>query len=280
MTTIDAHHHFWDYSEEEYGWIPKDVIRKDFGPADLKPLLDEAGVDGVISVQARTELEENDFLLNYAEENDWIKAVVGYVDLTGEESTVVETLGQISQHKKMRAVREVLQGMDDDAYCLREDFNCGITKLRDFGLVYDILIFHRHLPNSIQFVDRHPNQLFVLDHVAKPEIRDAKPDPAWANNIAELAKRENVFCKISGMPTEIFDRENWDVALMQPYVDVVLNAFGPNRLMYGSDWPVCLLETEYVRWNSAVKQMIAKLSTDEQAAILGGTAIRAYGLDG
>ena len=275
--TIDSHHHFWNYSAEEYGWIPEDVIRKDFGPAELKPLLEKAGVDGVISVQARTELKENDFLLKYADKSDWIKAVVGYVDLT--KSDIAETLGKISAHKKMRAVREVLQGMDDDAYCLREDFNRGISLLHDFGLVYDILIFHRHLPNAIKFVDQHPNQIFVLDHVAKPEISTSTPDPAWAKNMAELAKRENVFCKISGMVTEIKDRDAWDIDLMQPYVDVVLDAFGPNRLMFGSDWPVCLLESEYVRWNSAVKKMISKLSTDEQAEILGGTAIRAYSIE-
>ncbi len=275
--TIDSHHHFWNYSAEEYGWIPKDIIRKSFGPDDLKPLIDKAGVDGVISVQARTELKENDFLLEYAKANDWIKAVVGYVDLTKDDAA--DTLAKLSANKKFRAVREVLQGMDDDAYCLRKDFNRGIAHLHDFGLVYDILIFHRHLPNSIKFVDQHPNQVFVLDHIAKPEIRNSTPDPDWAKNMAELAKRENVFCKISGMVTEIRDRDSWDTDLLQPYVDVVLDAFGPSRLMFGSDWPVCLLESEYLRWNTALKSMISKLSTDEQADILGRTALRAYGLD-
>lgn len=274
--TIDAHHHFWDYTAEEYGWIPKDVIRKSFGPADLKPLIDKAEVDGVISVQARTELKENNFLLKYADENEWIKAVVGYVDLTRND--VFTTLAKLSEHKKFRAVREVLQGKDDDAYCLRDDFNRGISQLHDFGLVYDILIFHRHLPNSITFVDKHPNQIFVLDHVAKPEIRTATPDPAWTKNMIELGKREHVFCKISGMVTEIRDREDWDIKLMKPYLDVALEAFGPDRLMFGSDWPVCLLESEYVRWNAAVKTMIADLSADEKADILGGTAVRAYSI--
>ena len=134
------------------------------------------------------------------------------------------------------------------------------------------------MPNSITFVDKHPNQIFVLDHVAKPEIRTATPDPAWTKNMIELGKREHVFCKISGMVTEIRDREDWDIKLMKPYLDVALEAFGSDRLMFGSDWPVCLLESEYVRWNAAVKTMIADLSADEKAGILGGTAVRAYSI--
>lgn len=276
---IDSHHHFWNYSAAEYGWIGEgmEVLKRDFGPTDLKPLIDGAGIDGVISVQARTELVENDALLAHAAKHDWIKGVVGWVDLTKEDAG--EHIAKYADREKFVGVREVLQGMEDDAYCLRDDFNRGIEKLHDFGLVYDILIFHRHLPNSIKFVDKHPAQVFVLDHVAKPDILSPKPAADWAKNIAELAKREPVFCKVSGMVTEVAPAiEAWTPDLLRPYFDVVLEAFGPERLMFGSDWPVCLLRSEYVRWTETVNGFVSEFSADEQAAIRGGTAVRAYGL--
>ena len=275
---IDSHQHFWTYTEEEYGWIPEDSIRRDFAPRDLKAEIDAAGIDGVVAVQARTDLEENTALLAMAEENGWIKAVVGWADLT--KADVGEVLGELASNTKLRGVREVLQGMDDDAFCLREDFNRGVAALNDFGLTYDILIFHRHLANAAKFVDRHPEQVFVLDHVAKPEIRDRTPDPAWVDGMKRLAERENVFCKVSGMVTEVRDRETWDAELLRPYFDVVLEAFGAGRLMFGSDWPVCLMDTSYAGWAATVEGFVAALSDDERAAFWGGNAVRAYGIAG
>lgn len=276
--TIDSHHHFWTYSTEAYGWIGEgmEVLKRDFGPADLKPLLDEAGIEGVISVQARTSLEENDALLAHAEVHDWIRGVVGWVDLTRED--VGETLGRYVGREKFVGVREVLQGMNDDGYCLRDDFNRGVSLLHDFGLVYDILVFHRQLANAVRFVDRHPSQVFVLDHIAKPSINSADPAAEWSANLRALGEREQVFCKISGMVTEVADGIDGTPELLRRYFDVALEAFGPERLMFGSDWPVCLLRSDYLRWKRTVDAFVAELSDHERAAILGGNAVRAYGL--
>ena len=276
--TIDAHHHFWQFDPGEYGWISQDMatLRNDFGPPELKPLISEAGVDGVISVQARTNREENEFLLGYASENDFIKGVVGYIDLCSENAR--GELEAFSSEAKFVGVREVLQGMEDDAYCLRDDFNRGVSLLHDFGLVYDILIFHRHLPNAIRFADRHPDQRFVLDHIAKPDIQSSTPDPEWAGNLAELAKRENVSCKISGMVTEVASSIEWDADLLRPYFEVAWEAFGAERLMFGSDWPVCLLRSGYRHWVETVRSWTDSLSDSEQAAFWGETAASCYGL--
>lgn len=276
--TIDSHHHFWRYSAAEYGWIGEDMLslKRDYGPAELKPLLAEAGIDGVVSVQARTSLAENDALLGHALNHDWIKGVVGWVDLTQPDA--VDTLRIYAGAKKFVGVREVLQSMDDDAYCLRDDFNRGIARLRDFGLVYDLLIFHRHLDNAVRLVDRHPTQVFVLDHVAKPSIQGAEPDPVWAANLRALGRREHVFCKLSGMVTEVAAGVEWTPAMLRPYFEVALEAFGPRRLMFGSDWPVCRLKSEYGRWKQTVDEFVAPLSDGERAAIMGGNAIRAYSL--
>ena len=275
---IDSHHHFWNYSPEAYDWIGEgmEVLMADHGPADLAPQIAEAGVDAVISVQARMCQEENDALLAHAEAHDWIAGVVGWVDPTRDD--VADALERYAGRDKFLGVREVLQGMEDDAYCLRDDFNRGIARLREFGLVYDILIFHRHLPNAITFVDRHPSQVFVLDHVAKPEIRTSTPDVAWQRNLEALAERENVFCKLSGMVTEVVGEVEVSADLLRPYFEVALEAFGPDRLMFGSDWPVCRLQVEYGDWKRMVDGFAADLSDSERAALLGGTAARAYGI--
>jgi L-fuconolactonase len=275
---IDAHHHLWDYSAKEYGWISDDmkVLKRDFSPEDLKPILKKAAIEGTVAVQARTSLKENDFLLKHAKTNPVIKAVVGWVDLT--QGNVAEVLAPYAEQDVFKGVRHVLQSEADDAYCLRKDFNQGLSELHDFGMIYDILIFHRHLPNSIKMVDQHPDQIFVLDHIAKPEIKSTTPDPAWAKNMQELAKREQVYCKISGMVTEVPPEIEWTPELLRPYFDVALEAFGPGRLMFGSDWPVALLRSDYQRWVETVRGFISDLSKDEQKDILGLTAARAYGI--
>lgn len=275
---IDSHHHFWNYAPEAYDWIEPgmEVLMADHGPKELAPRIVEAGIDAVISVQARTCLEENDDLLTHAEIHDWIAGVVGWVDPTRDD--LAETLERYAGHQKFVGVREVLQGMRDDAYCLRADFNRGIDLLRDFGLVYDILIFHRHLPHAIAFVDRHPSQVFVLDHVAKPEIRSSSPDPAWRSGLSALAERENVFCKISGMVTEVVGDIEITDGLLRPYYELALEAFGPERLMFGSDWPVCRLRSEYGDWKRMVDEFAGELSDSERESLLGGTAASAYGL--
>ena len=273
---IDAHHHFWKYSPEEYGWIDEEkaVIRRDFLPPHLRAEIDAVGIDGVVSVQARQSIEETETLLGYSDQHDFMRGVVGWVPLVSP--SVKEDLERFSSHPKLKSVRHVLQDEPDDYYISRDDFNRGVAQLRRFNLIYDILIFERHLPQTIKFVDRHPNQVFVLNHIAKPRIKDNLITP-WRENISELARRPNVSCKISGMVTEA-DFQSWTEAQLQPYLETVLEAFGPSRLMFGSDWPVCLLACRYERWFKIVSKFIGRLSGDEQERIQGGTAVEIYRL--
>ena len=222
---IDAHHHFWQYTVAEYGWIDDDmaVLRRDFLPADLERELARAGVDGVVSVQARQTLEETEWLLGLAGQHAFIKGVVGWVELVNPGVGAV--LERLVKNPKLKAVRHVVQGEPDDNFILRDDFNRGVALLAPLGLVYDILIFPRHLKPSIRFVDRHPGQRFVLDHIAKPQIKAGVLEP-WAADIRELARRPNVYCKLSGMVTEA-DYQRWTEEQLRVCFDVVLEAFGP-----------------------------------------------------
>ena len=271
---IDAHHHYWNYNPVEYDWIDDNmkVIRCSFLPDDLKHTIETAGIDGVITVQARQSLEETEWLLDLADKNDFMKGIVGWVPLTA--GNIASILEKYAHHNKLKAVRHVVQGETDDNFILRDNFNRGISLLKKFDLTYDILIFERHLPQTIEFVDRHPEQLFVVDHIAKPLIKDNILEP-WSGNLRELAKRENVYCKISGMVTEA-DFNNWTEAQLQPYLNTVIEAFGPNRVMFGSDWPVCLVTCEYARWVTIVETFISKLTFDEQTKIMGENARTAY----
>jgi L-fuconolactonase len=274
---IDAHHHLWKYSPAEYGWITPQMpaIRRDFLPAQLEELMHHFGIEGTVAVQARQTLEETSWLLSLAEKHPLIRGVVGWVPLT-EGAGVKRHLERFAGNHGLRGVRHVIHDEADPRYILRDDFNAGVRALREFGLRYDILIFERHLPAAIEFVDRHPNQVFVLDHVAKPRIKERIISP-WDRNMRELAKRQNVYCKLSGMATEA-DLERWTPEDLQPYIDVALAAFGPRRLMYGSDWPVLLLAGDYARWFGTVSNAISKLSKAEQERIMGGTAAEAYGI--
>jgi len=278
MTVIDSHHHFWQYTVREYGWINDSLalLRRDFLPDDLRKVATAAGVDGVISVQARQTLEETDWLLGFAERPEnaqFIRGVVGWVPLVSDQ--VSAELDRLVDRKKLLAVRHVLQD-EPNEYLARDDFNRGIGLLRHFGLRYDILIYERQLPAAIELVDRHPRQVFVLDHMAKPRIADGVISP-WREGMLDLARRPNVYCKISGMVTEA-DHRSWTPAQLRPYAETAIEAFGPKRLMMGSDWPVCLLACDYGRWQSVVRDFISTLSPDEQRRILGDTAQEAYGL--
>ncbi len=276
MPVIDSHHHFWRYNAQDFGWIdePMQAIRRDFLPHDLASAIQEAGVDGVVSVQARQSLEETRWLLELAAQNSFIRGVVGWVPLVDPQVPAI--LEKLAAQKKLRAVRHVLQREPDDRFMLREDFNRGIAALHPLGLAYDILIFERHLPLAIEFVDRHPQQVFVLDHIAKPRIKDNVFEP-WRKNIRELARRPHVYCKLSGLVTEA-DYTQWTEAQLRPYVETVLETFGPKRLLFGSDWPVCLVACGYARWLGLVRQWVEKLSPAEQSGILGGNATAAYRL--
>ena len=275
--TIDAHHHLWKYNAAEYGWITPEmrVIRRDFLPQDLEPLMHHFDIEGTVVVQARQTLEETTWLLDLAGQHSLIRGVVGWVPLT-DGAGVKRSLERFAGNHKLRGIRHVVQDEADPRFILRKDFNEGVGVLREFGLRYDVLIFERQLPAAIEFIDRHPNQTFILDHVAKPRIKDRVLSP-WDGNMRELAKRQNVYCKLSGMVTEA-DPQSWTPQELQPYIDVVLAAFGPRRIMYGSDWPVMLLAGDYARWYRTVNLAIAKLSKAEQDRIMGGTSAEAYGI--
>jgi L-fuconolactonase len=272
---IDSHHHLWKYSAKEYPWMLDGMedIRKDFVLPELDAVTRDANIQGTVVVQARQTLEETKWLLSLAESTGLIRGVVGWVPLIEDATSHLE---KFSAHRKLRAVRHVLHDENDDFYMLREDFNRGISLLKDFNLVYDILIFEKHLPQTIKFVERHPNQIFVVDHIAKPQIKNCLLSP-WKENIAALAQYENVYCKLSGMATEA-NWKNWTQSGLHPYFETVLQAFGPDRLMFGSDWPVIEVACDYKRWAEMVRSWISKLSQSEQLSIMGGTAKKAYAL--
>ena len=273
---IDAHHHLWTYGAAAYPWIRDDmaVLRRDFLVDDLRAAASGSGITGFVTVQARQTVEETEWLLDIADRHHEILGVVGWAPLA--EPHVGGILERLAARPRLRGVRHILQDEPDDEHILRADFNRGVMALRAAGLTYDILIYERHLPQTMRFVDRHPNQLFVLDHVAKPHIRAREIAP-WREQIVELARREHVFCKVSGMVTEA-DWRTWTAADLQPYVDIVLEAFGPERLMFGSDWPVLVLAASYDEWVWTFRETIRALSPDEQAWITMRTARRAYGL--
>ncbi len=274
--TIDAHHHLWRYTPLEYGWIDETMqaLQRDFLPEDLKAAMATAGIDGTIAVQARQTLEETRWLLDMAEANAEIRGVVGWAPIAGEEFP--GCMEEFDGREKLKGLRHVIQGEKDEHYILREDFNSGIRTMAGSGLVYEILIYERHLEDTIYFVDEHPQQVFVLDHIAKSQIAAGVIEP-WASRMKELGQRGNVWCKVSGMVTEA-DWKTWPQEKLKPYLDVAVEAFGPSRLMAGSDWPVCLLASGYAQGFEGVRQCFAGRNEAERAAVLGGTAGGVYGL--
>lgn len=273
---LDAHHHLWEYNDRDYTWMSGEMkmLQRNFLVPELEHVMRESGVDGTVVVQARQTTEETAWLLGLAARHPFIRGVVGWVPLAS--ATVEKSLEHFVRQPKLRAVRHVLHDEPDDFYMQRDDFNRGVRLLRGFGLAYDILIFERHLPQTLTFVDRHPNQIFVVDHLAKPRIRDGVVSP-WREQIMELAKRGNVYCKVSGMITEA-NWKAWTAEGLRPYFDAALAAFGATRLMFGSDWPVLTLAGGYKQWMSVFHGFINELSWDEQQRICGGTAMEAYGL--
>lgn len=273
---IDAHHHLWKYTATEYGWLDDSMaqLQRDFLPDDLVRATASAGMDGTVAVQARQTLEETRWLLGLADTCDVIRGVVGWAPIAGADFPAV--MEEFADRPKLKGLRHVVQGERDERYILREDFNAGIRAMESSGLVYDILIYERHLPQTTEFVDRHPQQAFVLDHMAKPLIATGELEP-WAARMRELARREHVWCKVSGMVTEA-NWGAWNAETMRPYLDVAVEAFGPKRLMAGSDWPVCLVASHYRQWFDLLRSYFAAFSKEEQDAVFGGTAVEVYGL--
>jgi L-fuconolactonase len=273
---IDAHQHFWQYSKKEYDWIGPEMqeIAHDFGPAELLKELRDSGIDGSVAVQARQSLEETDWLLALAEQSEFIRGVVGWAPVAAAE--FAEVLERWSGRSKLKGLRHIIQAEPDDEFILREEFNRGISAIAGSGLVYDILIYEKHLPATIKFVDRHPNQVFVLDHAAKPRIKDRLAEP-WRGQLAQLAERRNVYCKLSGMVTEA-DWKQWTPDDLRPYAEHALDAFGAERVMFGSDWPACLVACGYKKWFETAQRFLADLSAAEKDLVLGGVAAKVYSL--
>jgi L-fuconolactonase len=274
--TIDAHQHFWKYQPSQQTWIDDEmaVIRHDFLPADLLHVYQENGIDGCVAVQADQTWEETNFLLQLAQENDFIKGVIGWVDLQSEK--VDEVLSNYKTQKKIKGFRHIVQGEPDHNFLLRPNFMRGISYLQSHRYTYDILVFPHQLGAVLEFVRHFPHQKFVLDHLAKPYIKDGFYD-GWALLMREIAKNDNVYCKLSGMITEA-DYRLWSPEQLQPYMNLVMEAFGPKRILFGSDWPVCLVAGSYRQVKQIVTGFIASLSSAEQNAIMGENAIAFYDL--
>ncbi len=248
-------------------------IRRDFLPSDLDLELTGSGVDGAVAVQARQTLEETRWLLKLAQSFSKIRGVVGWAPIASIDFE--SSLSEFSAEPKLVGLRHVVQA-EPSGFLDSADFNRGIRAIRDTGLVYDLLVVEHQLEETIRFVDRHPQQIFVLDHIAKPKIASGEMEP-WRTLIRELSKRKNVSCKISGMATEA-SWSQWSIESLRPYLDTVVDAFGADRLMAGSDWPVCLLATTYVRWWQVLRDYFATFSIDERALIFGATAVKIYNL--
>jgi L-fuconolactonase len=273
---IDSHQHFWKYNSVKDAWITDDmkVIQRDFMPHDLLPLLEENNLNGCVAVQTDQSEEETEFLLQLAEENDFIKGVVGWVDLRADN--VEERLKHYSKYKKIKGFRHIVQGEADENFLLQEDFCSGIAQLEKYNFTYDILIFPKHLPVAIEFVKQFPNQKFVIDHLAKPDFKQ-NDFSIWEKGIREIASCPNVYCKVSGMTTEA-NWKNWKVEDFTYCLDVVAREFGMNRLMYGSDWPVSLLASNYQESIGISQQYFAAFSEAEQEKFWGANAIHFYNL--
>lgn len=275
---IDSHQHFWKYNPTDYGWIDDrmKILKRDWLAGDLEPVLLEAGFAGSVAVQARQTPEETRWLLNLAEKHDFIKGVVGWVDLCSEDD-LKRQLDEFCKSPKFVGVRHVVHDEPEDNFMLSDDFLKGISILKEYNLTYDLLLFPKHLPVAQIVVSMFPEQKFVVDHIAKPLIRDRVTDP-WKDDIMMLSENKNVWCKLSGMVTEA-DWVNHTPGDFRPYLDVVFKAFGPGRLMIGSDWPVCLVSRKYREVINIVEDYISGMQNEVRQKILGLNCIDFYGLE-
>jgi len=274
---IDSHQHFWKYNPAHQVWMTDEmaVLRRDYLPAELQPLLPAIEFDGTIAVQARQMVEETEWLLKLSDKHDFIKGVVGWVDLRSPR--LREQLEMYAKHPKLVGVRHVVHDEPDDHFTLRPEFRRGLAQLREFGLTYDLLLFPKHLPVAVQLVTEFPDQPFVLDHIAKPAIREGLVSP-WREDLKRLAEFPNVYCKLSGLVTEA-KWQQWRPEDFHRYLDVVIAAFGAERVMIGSDWPVCTLSGDYRSTMRIVMDYAQQFSPQVRDDILGGNCARFYGLD-
>jgi L-fuconolactonase len=276
MVRIDAHQHFWKYSAAEYGWIDDSMatLRRDFLPPESVREMASAGLDACVAVQVRQSLEETRWLLALAEDHPQVAGVVGWFDL--QSADVWAQLDRFAAHPKLVGVRHIVQSEADDRFLVRPAFCRGIAQLEAFGLPYDLLIYPRHLPVASEFLSQFERQRFVLDHLGKPDIRGGERR-IWERDLRRLAAHPNAYAKLSGLVTEAH-HERWTPAQIRPYLDIAFDCFGAERLMIGSDWPVCTVAADYARTIAVVTDYVAALSSADRDAVLGGNAQRFWDL--
>lgn len=279
---IDAHHHFWNPREADYPWMAPDAlapIRRPFGPQDMAPLIAAAGITRTVLVQTRSDMEETRTFLGHAQDNAFIAGVVGWVDLTGPDvAGAVRQLRRAPGGAFLKGIRHQAHDEDDADWLARPDVIAGIAAVGHEGLAYDLLVRERELPAAIRCIDANPNVRFVLDHMAKPRIAEGAMEP-WNSLMAELAARPNVWCKVSGLVTEA-DWGRWTPQDLAPYVARVIALFGSERLIFGSDWPVCLLAADYARVVLTAEELLAPLGEYGRTRVFGGNAAQVYQLAG
>lgn len=275
---IDAHQHFWNPARGDYGWMPVDdpVLSRPYAPAELWPQLHAAGVDGTVLVQAAPTVQETEYMLGIADATPWVLGVVGWIDFENRDD--LRHLERLAKHPKFKGVRPMIQDLPDDGWMLRPDIAWAFDAIRDLGLRFDALGFPRHLPNFLTLLDRNPDMPVVIDHCMKPQIRDRRPEAFahWADGIARIAQETNAVCKFSALVTEA--DMGVGVADLKPYADHIFDVFGPDRVMWGSDWPVCRLRCEYADWHGMALDLTAHLPQAARDRIFGGTAAAFYAL--
>jgi L-fuconolactonase len=280
MVQIDAHQHYWNPARGDYGWMPVDdpVLARTYRPADLASQLVAHGIERTVLVQAAATVEETEYMLGIADATEHVAAVVGWVDFERPEHR--SQIERLAGHPKLRGVRPMVQDIPDDGWLLREEIQWGFAAVAELGLAFDALGFPRHLANFLTVLTRYPELRAVVDHCMKPRIADRSPEAfrAWADGIGRIAGETGAFCKLSGLVTEA--DAGWTVEDLRPYAEHVLSVFGPERVMWGSDWPVCRLRGEYADWRRAAEALTADLSGVERARVFGGTAAEFYRIEG
>jgi len=271
---IDAHQHFWNHDPIKHFWINDDikVIKRDFSPGDLAPLLKESKFDGTIAVQADETMAETTFLLDLARKNDYIKAVVGWVDLRKE--AVEEDLLMLKSQQKLAGFRCIMQGTEDEAYLKNSVFLKNVSRLTQFDFTYDLLVFHNQMESLVRFTDKLQDNRLILDHIGKPDIKN-KQIKQWKEQLRILSSNPNIYCKLSGMLTEA-DHQRWTYDDIMPYMETAAEYFGVDRLCFGSDWPVCLLAGSFKQVHDVVDRFVEQLNTTEREKIFGTNTAAFY----
>lgn len=279
MTTIDAHHHYWQPARGDYTWMPMDnpVLARPYDPSHLAPALESHGINRTVLVQAAATVYETEYLLGLADATSHVAGVVGWIDF--EDVSDRQVLARLAHHPKFVGVRPMIQDIDDADWMLRTDIEWAFRAVVAEDIAFDALGFPRHLENFLSLLQRHPDMRVVIDHCMKPRIADHSPETFdhWAQGMSRLARETGAFCKLSGLATEAC--ESWTIEDLRPYVDHVLREFGAERVMWGSDWPVCRLRAEYGDWLAAARLLTGELEDEEKSRVFGGTAIGFYGLE-